>query len=127
VLTQLELEDQITRGEKRVIDSHSLVMIQCVGCRQEDRNYCARVCCSQAIKNALKLKEINPEMDITILFRDMRTYGFAEDYYRQAAEKDVKFVRWEPDDRPQVESATGSRMTGPRWNRPQQKASLFYG
>ena len=106
VLTQLELEDQIAMGEKRVIDSRSLVMIQCVGCRQEDRNYCARVCCSQAIKNALKLKEINPEMDITILFRDMRTYGFAEDYYRQAAEKDVKFVRWEPDDRPQVESAT---------------------
>jgi heterodisulfide reductase subunit A len=54
----------------------------------------------------LKLKEINPEMDITILFRDMRTYGFAEDYYREAAEKDVKFIRWEPDDKPQVESAT---------------------
>jgi heterodisulfide reductase subunit A len=106
VLTQLELEDQIARGEKSVIDSRSLVMIQCVGCRQEDRNYCARVCCSQAIKNALKLKEINPEMDITILFRDMRTYGFAEDYYREAAEKDVKFIRWEPDDKPQVESAT---------------------
>jgi heterodisulfide reductase subunit A len=106
VLTQLELEEQIAKGEKMVIDSRSLVMIQCVGCRQEDRNYCARVCCSQAIKNALKLKEINPEMDITILFRDMRTYGFAEDYYREAAEKDVKFIRWEPDDKPQVESAT---------------------
>jgi len=106
VMTQLELEEQIAKGEKRVIDSRSLVMIQCVGCRQEDRNYCARVCCSQAIKNALKLKEINPEMDITILFRDMRTYGFAEDYYREAAEKDVKFIRWEPDDKPQVESAT---------------------
>jgi heterodisulfide reductase subunit A len=106
VLTQLELEEQITKGEKRVIDSRSLVMIQCVGCRQEDRSYCARVCCSQAIKNALKLKEVNPEMDITILFRDMRTYGFAEDYYREAAEKDVKFIRWDPDDKPQVESVT---------------------
>ena len=80
-------------------------MIQCVGCRQEDRNYCARICCSQAIKNALKLKEINPEMDIYILFRDMRTYGFREDYYREAADKDVKFIRWEPDDKPQMESA----------------------
>ena len=79
-------------------------MIQCVGCRQEDRNYCARICCSQAIKNALKLKEINPEMDIYILFRDMRTYGFREDYYREAAEKDVKFIRWDPDDKPQVEA-----------------------
>jgi heterodisulfide reductase subunit A len=54
----------------------------------------------------LKLKEINPEMDIYILFRDMRTYGFKEDYYHEAAEKDVKFIRWDPDDKPRVESAT---------------------
>jgi len=106
VLTQLELEEQITKGEKRLINSRSLVMIQCVGCRQEDRNYCARICCSQAIKNALKLKELNPEMDIYILFRDMRTYGFREDYYREAAEKDVKFIRWEPENKPLVEAAT---------------------
>jgi heterodisulfide reductase subunit A len=104
VLTQLELGEQITKGEERLINAQSLVMIQCVGCRQEDRDYCARVCCSHAIKNALKLKEINPEMDITILFRDMRTYGFSEDYYREASNKDVKFIRYEPDDKPQVEA-----------------------
>jgi len=104
VLTQLELEEQITKGEEKVINAESLVMIQCVGCRNEDRNYCARVCCSQAIKNALKLKEINPQMDIYILYRDMRTYGFSEDYYRDASEKDVKFIRYEPDDKPQVEA-----------------------
>jgi heterodisulfide reductase subunit A len=104
VLTQLELEEKITRGEERLINSQSLVMIQCVGCRQEDRDYCARVCCSHAVKNALKLKEINPEMDIYILFRDMRTYGFSEDYYREASNKDVKFIRYEPDDKPQVEA-----------------------
>jgi heterodisulfide reductase subunit A len=106
VLTQLELEDQIAKDEERVVSSRSLVMIQCVGCRQEERNYCARICCSQAIKNSLKLKELNPKMDIYILFRDMRTYGFTEDYYRRAAEKDVKFIRWDPDDKPRVESAT---------------------
>jgi heterodisulfide reductase subunit A len=104
VLTLLELEEQIAKGEERVINSGSVVMIQCVGCRQEDRNYCSRVCCSQAIKNALKLKEIKPEMDITILYRDMRTYGFKEDYYREAAEKDVKFIRYEPDDKPEIEA-----------------------
>ncbi len=103
VLTLLELEDQITKREERLINSQTLVMIQCVGCRNEDRNYCSRVCCSQAIKNALKLKEINPQMDIYILFRDMRTYGFREDYYREASDKDVKFIRYEPDDKPQVE------------------------
>ncbi len=103
VLTYLELEEQIAKGEERLINSQTMVMIQCVGCRNEDRNYCSRVCCSQAIKNALKLKEINPEMDIYILFRDMRTYGFREDYYREASDKDVKFIRYKPDDKPQVE------------------------
>jgi len=104
VLTQLELGEKIAKGEQGLINSQNLVMIQCVGCRQEDRNYCARVCCSHAIKNALKLKEINPQMDITIIFRDMRTYGFMEDYYREASNKDVKFIRYEPNDKPQVEA-----------------------
>ena len=104
VLTSVELGEQIAKVDERVMNSRSLVMIQCVGCRQEDRNYCSRVCCSHSIKNALKLKEINPEMDITILFRDMRTYGFKEDYYREASDKDIKFIRYEPDDKPQVEA-----------------------
>jgi heterodisulfide reductase subunit A len=103
VMTLVELEEQIAKGEARVINSQSLVMIQCVGCRQKDRNYCSRVCCSQAIKCALKLKEKNPEMDIYIIYRDMRTYGFKEDYYREAANREVKFIRYEPDDKPQVE------------------------
>ena len=104
VLTHLELGEQIAKGDEKLLNAQSLVMIQCVGCRQEDRDYCARVCCSHAIKNALKLKEINPRMDITILFRDIRTYGFSEDYYREASNHDVKFIRYEPDDKPQVEA-----------------------
>ena len=105
VLTQLELEERITEDEDSLVNAESLVMIQCVGCREENSNYCARVCCSQAIKNALKLKDIKPEMEIYILFRDMRTYGFKEDYYLEAAEKGVKFIRWNADEKPQVESA----------------------
>jgi heterodisulfide reductase subunit A len=104
VMTSLELEEQIAKEDEKVINAESLVMIQCVGCRNEDRNYCARICCSESMKNALKLKEINPKMDIYILFRDIRTYGFKEDYYREAADKDVKFIRYEPQDRPQVEA-----------------------
>jgi len=104
VLTLLELEEQIAKGEPRVTGSRSLVMIQCVGCRRKDRNYCSRVCCSHSIKDALKLKEKNPEMDICIIYRDMRTYGFAEDYYREAANREVKFIRYEPDDKPEVEA-----------------------
>ncbi|MBW2066704.1 MAG: CoB--CoM heterodisulfide reductase iron-sulfur subunit A family protein, partial [Deltaproteobacteria bacterium] len=104
VMTQLELEERIAGGDERVGKARSVVMIQCVGCRNEERNYCSRVCCSQAVKNALKLKEMNPEMDIYVLYRDMRTYGFREDYYREAPEKDVKFIRYEPDDKPRVEA-----------------------
>ena len=106
VLTHLELGEQIAKGEESVVNAQSLVMIQCVGCRNEDRNYCSRVCCTHAIKNALNLKKVNPEMDIYILFRDMRTYGFSEDYYREASEKDVKFIRYDPDDKPRVEATT---------------------
>ncbi len=105
VLTLLELEQQIHRGEERLNRPQSLVMIQCVGCRQEDRNYCSRICCSQSIKNALKLKNMNPAMDIYILFRDMRTYGFREDYYREASGRDIRFIRYEPQDKPRVEAA----------------------
>jgi heterodisulfide reductase subunit A len=104
VLTQLELEERIAKGEEKVMSSQGMVMIQCVGCRQEDRNYCSRVCCDQAIKNALKLKERKPEMAIHILFRDMRTYGFKEDYYREASSKGIRFIRYEPDDKPLVEA-----------------------
>jgi heterodisulfide reductase subunit A len=104
VMTHLELEEQISKGNEQVIGAESLVMIQCVGCRNEDRNYCSRICCSESTKNALRLKEINPNMDIYILFRDMRTYGFSEDYYREAADNDVKFIRYEPQDKPEVKA-----------------------
>lgn len=121
VLTQLELEERLAEERSasgpdaehreastgpRIQDATSAVMIQCVGCRQEDRNYCARVCCGQAVKNALALKAINPGMEVSILFRDMRTYGFKEDAYREAAEKYVQFIRYEPEERPRVETGT---------------------
>ena len=104
VMTHLELEEGINKGDERVVNAESLVMIQCVGCRNEERSYCSRICCGESIKNALLLKEKNPKMEIYILFRDIRTYGFKEDYYRQAAGKDVKFIRYEPQDKPQVEA-----------------------
>ena len=103
VMTHLELEELIAKGDEKVSNAQSLVMIQCVGCRNEERDYCSRICCSESVKNALKLKELNPQMDIYILFRDVRTFGFNEDYYREAAGNDVKFIRYEPDDKPLVE------------------------
>jgi len=102
VVTQLELEQEIHAGGELLRRCGTMVMIQCVGSRDEERPYCSRICCSQAVKNALKLKEQNPGMDIYVLYRDMRTYAFKEDYYRQAAEKGVVFIRYEKEDPPDV-------------------------
>ena len=111
VMTHLELEEKIVQNDEKVTTAQSIVMIQCVGCRNEERNYCSRICCSESIKNAILLKEKNPEIDVYMLFRDVRTYGFKEDYYREAAGKGVKFVRYEQGTEPSVEpgQAEGGR------------------
>jgi heterodisulfide reductase subunit A len=103
VVTHLELEEKIITNDETLSSAQSLVMIQCVGCRNDERNYCSRLCCAESVKNALLLKQKNPAMDIYVLFRDIRTYGFKEDYYREAAGKGVRFIRYEPEDPPQVE------------------------
>ncbi|MCU0693849.1 MAG: 4Fe-4S dicluster domain-containing protein, partial [Polyangiaceae bacterium] len=105
VLTQLELEQHIAAGDALVRDAARVVMIQCVGCREKVRNYCSRICCSEALKNALTLKDNHPETDVYILYRDMRSYSFQEDYYRKAADRDVRFVPWTPEERPTVQAA----------------------
>ncbi|HEY3354999.1 MAG TPA: FAD-dependent oxidoreductase [Polyangia bacterium] len=105
VMTQLELEQRIAAGDARLDGAPRVVMIQCVGCREPDRSYCARICCGQAVKNALQLKERNPRTEVYVLYRDLRTYGFREDYYRAAADRDVRFIRYAADDKPRVAAA----------------------
>ncbi len=102
VMTHLKLESEIFEEKGRIENCRSLVMIQCVGSRDEERPYCSRVCCGQAVKNAVKLKRLNPEMKIYVLYRDMRTYGLAENAYRDAAEAGVVFIRYHEDDKPEV-------------------------
>ncbi len=102
VLTQLELEERITEGDGGIQNAKTVVMIQCVGSRDEEHPFCSRVCCSEAIKNALKLKDSNPDRDIYILYRDIRTYSLNELYYKEARKKGVIFVRYEPEQRPEV-------------------------
>jgi heterodisulfide reductase subunit A len=93
VLTQRQLEQQIADGT--LATAQALVMIQCAGSREPQRPYCSRVCCTQAVKNALKLKELRPDLDIYILYREVRTYGFREAYYQAARDAGVIFVRYE--------------------------------
>ncbi|MBU2599926.1 FAD-dependent oxidoreductase [bacterium] len=104
VITQRELEENLSNSKFEIRNSKSIVMIQCVGSREKDRSYCSRVCCSQAIKNALKLKEKDPQTEVYILYRDIRTYGLREDYYSQAREAGVIFIRYNDDEKPEVYS-----------------------
>jgi len=106
VMTQLELDQAIAAGEPRAKNARSIVMIQCVGSREEQRPYCSRICCSKTMQLALQLKEINPDCAIIVLYRDIRTYGFLEDHYRAAREKGVLFFRYEQDNKPVVEAVS---------------------
>ncbi|MBW2168232.1 MAG: CoB--CoM heterodisulfide reductase iron-sulfur subunit A family protein, partial [Deltaproteobacteria bacterium] len=97
VLTGLELDQRFIDNDESIKQLKSTLFIQCVGSRIEERPYCSKVCCTHSIKSALKLKELNPEMDIFILFRDMRSYGLREDLYREARSKGILFVRYDFD------------------------------
>jgi heterodisulfide reductase subunit A len=102
VVTQRELEGLIHAKDEKIKGLDSVVMTQCVGSRDEEHPYCSRICCGHAVKNGLKLKEIRPDMDVFILYRDVRTYGFYEHYYYQARDKGVIFIRYDVDRKPQV-------------------------
>ena len=102
IISQSEFEKILFTSDK-VKNLNSIVMIQCVGSRNEENPYCSRICCSEAIKNALKAKEINPNIEIVILYRDIRTYGFKEKYYNFARENKVIFIRFVEEKPPKLE------------------------
>ncbi len=102
VLTHLDLDQAITAGDANIQKSNCAVFIQCVGSRIPERPYCSKICCTHSLESALKLKEMNPEMEIYILYRDLRSYGFREDLYREAREKGVIFIRYDLDHLPDV-------------------------
>ena len=104
VVTQRGLDRMLDQGEDIASD---VVMIQCVGSREPERPYCSRVCCTKAVTNALRIKERNPGARVFVLYREMRTYGFREDYYREAREQGVIFLRYEPPDKPSVVQRDG--------------------
>ena len=110
IMTQLELAAKMENDE--IGDAQTAVMIQCVGSRNEENPNCSRICCQTAVKNALHLKEINPDMNVYVLYRDIRTYGLLEDYYTEARQKGVFFFRYDAEDPPLVETtADGVEVT----------------
>jgi heterodisulfide reductase subunit A len=97
VITALELDRKFIDDTLAVDTIRSAVFIQCVGSRIKERPYCSKVCCTHSVKNALTLKALKPEMDIFVLYRDMRTYGLREGLYQEARAKGVRFIRFDVD------------------------------
>jgi heterodisulfide reductase subunit A len=108
ILTQKDLENKLnfTKPEE-IQNGETYVMIQCVESRDADRPYCSRVCCMQALKNAIKLKELNPRSEVFILYRDMMTYGFKEKYYEEAREKGIMFLQYDENKKPTLTKENG--------------------
>jgi heterodisulfide reductase subunit A len=105
IITQLQL-DRILHGGK--LDARTVVMIQCVGSREDaGRTYCSRVCCSEAVKNAIEIKKMSPGTNVYVLYRDLRTYGLNEKHYQKARELGVQFIRYDNEDKPQASVENG--------------------
>ena len=107
ILTALELDQAIMAEEERVSKAQTAVFIQCVGSREPQRPYCSKLCCTHSVESALTLKKLNPEMDIFILYRDMRTFGVREDLYREARNQGIIFIRFDLESKPQVQVENG--------------------
>ena len=95
VLTGLALDQKLLNNDEDLKTTNTAVFIQCVGSRIPERPYCSKVCCTQSIRNALKLKSINPEMKVFILYRDMRPFGLREDIYTEARTKGIQFIKFD--------------------------------
>jgi heterodisulfide reductase subunit A len=102
ILTHLDLDQKVAGKDPLVEQAKAVVFIQCVGSREPERPYCSRVCCTHAVHSALKLKEENPERDIFILYRDLRTFGEREDLYKEARQAGIFFIRYKQEEKPVV-------------------------
>ncbi|MFQ5906779.1 MAG: FAD-dependent oxidoreductase, partial [bacterium] len=98
-----DFEKELFQADSEMSKGRSFVFIQCVGSRTDERPFCSRVCCSQTIFNALRIKEITPDADVFILYRDIITYGFNEELYRKARDVGIVFIRYQPEDQPAIE------------------------
>jgi len=102
ILTSLDLDRKFIENDTALKDLYTAVFIQCVGSREPQRPYCSRVCCTHSVDNALELKQLNPQMEVFVLYRDLRTYGEREVLYKKAREAGVIFIRYNLENKPEV-------------------------
>jgi heterodisulfide reductase subunit A2 len=108
IRTHLEMSEAMRAGDPAVMQAATTVFIQCVGSRCAERPWCSKVCCNHTVKDAIALKENNPQANVYVLYRDVRTFGLNEPYYEKARKMGVVFVRYEPENAPVVE--TGNKV-----------------
>jgi len=104
VISQLDLEDTIAHRLSEITQLKEVVMIQCVRPEEVEQDYCSRICCTNTIKNAMRIKVVNPNCKVTVLYKDIITYGFREAYYTEARRRGVIFVRYDDENEPVVKS-----------------------
>ena len=104
VITQKEFEAMLATRPEEAKQVQRVVMIQCVGSREPEHLYCSRVCCTAAIKNSLKLKTLNPDAQVSVLYRDIRAFGLKESYYTEARKQGVRFYRFDREQKPEATS-----------------------
>ena len=107
VVTQKELEERLALHPEEIKQYRNVAMIQCVGSRNPERPNCSRICCAVAVKNALTLKTLAPDTEVTVLYRDIRTYGLMEPYYKLAREKGVRFIPYDAEAKPELAAGNG--------------------
>ncbi|MFZ0944203.1 MAG: CoB--CoM heterodisulfide reductase iron-sulfur subunit A family protein [Syntrophobacteraceae bacterium] len=101
-----ELDKLFEDNPKRLDSAEGIAFIQCVGSREPERSYCSKICCTASVQQAIDLKEKKPDLNVYILYRDIRTYGRREDLYTRARKLGVLFIRYNTDEKPVVEKVS---------------------
>jgi heterodisulfide reductase subunit A len=107
IMTHLEFDREMKERGSRIKGADHIVFIQCVGSREPKRLYCSRLCCSHTVHTAIDLKELNPHVKVTVLYRDIRTYGLKEELYQRARRLGVVFMRYGLENKPRVSRVEG--------------------
>lgn len=110
VLRWFQLDKMITKEPDTIKKAKVWVFILCVGSREPERPYCSKICCTHALRNALELKKLNPDMEIYVLYRDIRTYGLREDLYTKARQMGIVFIRYDLDNKPKVQEKADGKL-----------------
>ena len=109
VLTHLDMDAAFRENDPRILKGRSFAFIQCVGSRNEEHPYCSRLCCTHSLKSAIALKKMDPRKRVFVIYRDIRSYGFREDLYREARERGVLFIRYDLERMPELSRAQNGK------------------